>query len=105
PTFAVQNLNLAQGLTLGQLEERHSLTRHFDSRRRHLDSLGTAQAMDRFSQKAFDFVTGPTARRVFDINREDPRVREQYGRHSWGQSTLLARRLVETEGPLAHPTS
>jgi len=95
PDFAVKNLNLAHGLTLGRLEERRSLTRHFDSQRRHFDSLGTAQDMDRFSQEAFEFVTGPTARRAFEINREDPRLREQYGRHGWGQSTLLARRLVE----------
>ena len=51
--------------------------------------------MDRFAQEAFEFVTGPAAREAFDINREDPRLRDRYGRHNWGQSTLLARRLVE----------
>jgi hypothetical protein len=95
PTFSVQNLNLAQGLTLDRLEERRSLTRHFDTVRRHIDSLDTARAMDRFNQEAFDFVTGPAARRAFDMNREEPRLRDRYGRDSWGQSTLLARRLVE----------
>jgi hypothetical protein len=95
PGFKVQNLNLASGLTLDRLEDRRSLARHFDSARRHLDSLSEAQVMDRFEQEAFDFVSGPTARRAFDINLEDPRVRDRYGRHSWGQSTLLARRLVE----------
>ncbi len=95
PSFSVQNLNLAQGLTLDRLEERRSLTRHFDSARRTLDGLGSVQAMDRFAQEAYDFVTGPTARQAFDINREDPRTRDMYGRNSWGQSTLLARRLVE----------
>lgn len=95
PTFSVQNLNLASGLTLDRLGERRSLTRHFDSARRNLESNGTVQAMDRFAQEAYEFVTGPTARNAFDINREDPRLRDMYGRHSWGQSTLLARRLVE----------
>jgi len=95
PNFSVQNLNLAQGLTLDRLDERRSLTRHFDTVRRHIDSLDTARAMDRFNQEAFDFVTGPTARRAFDMNREQPRLRDRYGRDSWGQSTLLARRLVE----------
>ncbi len=93
--YSVQNLNLAQGLSLDRLEERRGLARHFDGALRSLDGQGTAQAMDRFSQEAFDFVTGPTARRAFDIGREDPRVRDLYGRHNWGQSTLLARRLVE----------
>src|SRR5207244_3594817 len=41
------------------------------------------------------FVTGPAARRAFDMSKEDPRLRDSYGRHSWGQSTLLARRLAE----------
>jgi hypothetical protein len=93
--FQVRNLNLASGLTIERLEDRRSLARHFDGARRAVDSLASSQAMDRFSQEAFDFVSGPTARRAFDINKEDPRVRDRYGRHNWGQSTLLARRLVE----------
>ncbi len=93
--FAVQNLNLSSGLTLDRLEDRRSLVRHFDTTRRHLDGLAEAQAMDRFAQEAFDFVSGPAARQAFDLNKEDPRLRDLYGRHSWGQSTLLARRLVE----------
>jgi hypothetical protein len=95
PAFSVQNLNLAGGLNLQRLADRRSLVQHFDAARHELDHQGTAQAMDRFSQEAFDFVTGPTARTAFDLNRESPRLRDLYGRHNWGQSTLLARRLVE----------
>jgi hypothetical protein len=95
PNSSVANLNLAQGLSLERLDDRRSLTRHFDSALRSIDQRGTAEAMDRFSQEAFEFVTGPTARQAFDINREDPRLRDAYGRNNWGQSTLLARRLVE----------
>jgi hypothetical protein len=95
PTYAVQNLNLASGLSLDRLEDRRSLVRHFDGYQRALEGQRTADAMDRFAQEAFNFVTGPTARRAFDIGREEPRLRDQYGRHNWGQSTLLARRLVE----------
>ncbi|HMC63974.1 MAG TPA: DUF1501 domain-containing protein [Gemmataceae bacterium] len=95
PTFSVQNLNLAQGLSVGQLEDRRALTTKFDRSVRTLEKSGTFEAMDRFGQQAFDFVTGPVARRAFDINQEDPRLRDRYGRQSWGQSTLLARRLVE----------
>ena len=51
--------------------------------------------MDRFERQAYDLVTGAKAREAFDISLEKPEVREKYGRHSWGQSTLLARRLVE----------
>ena len=95
PNFTVQNLNLAQGLTLERLEDRRTLNNHFDRMLRDLDNRGTAQSMDRYSQEAFDFVTGPTARAAFNLSSEDPRLRDMYGRHSWGQSTLLARRLVE----------
>jgi hypothetical protein len=93
--FAVPNLNLASGLTLKRLEDRRSLVRHFDTARRELDRLAETKAMDRFARDAFEFVSGPQARRAFDISKEDPRLREQYGRNNWGQSTLLARRLVE----------
>lgn len=95
PNFSVQNINLAAGLTMPRLEDRRSLLRHFDQTRRALEGNGTAEAMDRFNQEAYEFVTGERARRAFDISREDPRLRDRYGRHNWGQSTLLARRLVE----------
>jgi hypothetical protein len=95
PTFSVANLNLANGLNVQRLEDRRSLVRHFDTARSEIDDLAESRAMDRFAQEAFDFVSGPAARRAFDIGKEDPRLRERYGRHNWGQSTLLARRLVE----------
>jgi uncharacterized protein (DUF1501 family) len=95
PNFQVQNFNLAQGLTVDRLEDRRSLVGHFDHARRYLDSLAESQAMDRFAREAYEFVSGPVARRAFDIGKEDPRLRDRYGRHNWGQSTLLARRLVE----------
>lgn len=95
PGFKVANLNLAQGLTMEKLEDRRSLTRHFDAARRAFENNPTVPAMDRFSQEAFDFISGSTARRAFAIDREDPRLRDRYGRHSVGQSALLARRLVE----------
>jgi hypothetical protein len=93
--YRVANLNLASGLTLARLEERRSLVQHFDTWRRDLERRGTAEAMDRFSQEAYEFITGPAARDAFAIDRENPRLRDRYGRHGWGQSTLLARRLVE----------
>jgi uncharacterized protein (DUF1501 family) len=95
PNFTVQNLNLAQGLSVPVLDDRRSLLRHFDQARREIDGLAEAHAMDRATQEAFEFVAGDVARRAFDLSKEDPRLRDRYGRHTWGQSTLLARRLVE----------
>jgi hypothetical protein len=95
PHYAVRNLELAAGLSIDKLEDRRALRDHFDLNRRRLDSLGDTTAIDRFQAEAFEFVSGPAARRAFDLGKEDPRLRDRYGRHNWGQSTLLARRLVE----------
>jgi hypothetical protein len=93
--FSVRNLTLPGGMTLAQLEDRRKLLTSFDTLRRDVDNTGTLATMDRFQQEAYELISGPAARRAFDINQEDPRLRDRYGRHQWGQSTLLARRLVE----------
>ena len=93
--FKVQNLQLTKPLTVKRLENRRALLQNFDKLRRDSDRSGMIDAMDRFDQQAFDFVTGTRARKAFDISSEDPKLRDRYGRNGWGQSTLLARRLVE----------
>ena len=93
--FQVQNVNLPGGLSIARLDDRAGLARHFDKMRRDVDSSGIIDAMDRFERQAYDLVAGAEARRAFDMSLEDPRQRDRYGRHSWPQSMLLARRLVE----------
>ncbi len=93
--FQVNNLNLTSGMSVERLEDRRSLLSAFDNMRRVADNTRTIEALDRFHQKAFDLVAGPDGRKAFDINQEKPELREQYGRNTWGQSVLLARRLVE----------
>jgi len=95
PHFRVQNLHFANGLNLKRLEDRRSLVKHFDTLRKEIDQLATSQAMDRFSEEAFDFLASDRARRAFDLSKEDPRLRDTYGRNSTGQLGVLARRLVE----------
>jgi hypothetical protein len=93
--YSVRNLNLAAGLTLDKLDDRRGLVKHIDTFRKDVDRSGTPQAMDRFAQEAYEFVAGPAARQAFDLAKEDPKLRDRYGRNPWGQSTLLSRRLVE----------
>jgi len=93
--FKVQNLNLAGEMTLSRLESRRSLFQDFDRMRRDVDASGAVEAMNRFQQDAYQLVSSEAARNAFDMTKENPQLREQYGRHSWGQSMLLARRLVE----------
>ncbi|HEY4313567.1 MAG TPA: DUF1501 domain-containing protein [Pirellulales bacterium] len=93
--FKVQNLNLPNDMSLARLEDRQGLFRDFDRMRREVDSSGALDAMNRFQHDAYQMVSGEAARKAFDIGSEDPKLRDQYGRQSWGQSMLLARRLVE----------
>jgi hypothetical protein len=93
--YAVQNLDLTAGLTIDRLEDRRKLQSHFDKVRRDADTSGAMESMDRFNQNAFEMLSSPAARKAFDISSEDTQTRDLYGRSHWGQSALLARRLVE----------
>jgi hypothetical protein len=93
--FKVRDINLVDALTIERLEDRRSLLTQFDRLRRDVDKSGSVKAMDRFELAAYDLVAGERARKAFDLSNEAPELRDRYGRNSWGQSTLLARRLVE----------
>lgn len=93
--FQVRNISLLSSLSIERLQDRRTLLADFDRMRRDIDRSGTLQAMDRFDLQAYELVVGSKAREAFDLSREDDKVRERYGRHTWGQSALLARRLVE----------
>ncbi len=94
-TFKVPNLELVKGLSLDRLADRKSLVAQFDRLNREADTGGRLASMDHFQRAAFEMITGARTREAFDLSREDPKLRERYGRHRWGQSALLARRLVE----------
>lgn len=93
--FRVQDLDLAPGLTIDRLEHRKSLIESLDRISRAADAGNDFAALDRFDEEALSLVSGEHARKAFDLSGEDPALRERYGRNTWGQSTLLARRLVE----------
>jgi hypothetical protein len=93
--FKVRNLALAQGLSVDRIGDRRSLLRSFDTLRRDVDASGNFEAMDKFEQQAYELVTSAEVRQAFDLSSEDEKLRDRYGRHRWGQSTLLARRLAE----------
>src|SRR5262249_56102230 len=63
--------------------------------RRGLDRVVRLRDFDQFRRRALALVTSETTRRALDIRRESERTRDQYGRHLFGQSALVARRLVE----------
>jgi hypothetical protein len=98
PSFAMPELGL--GAEVG--------TDRLDARRRLLDGLLRSSGDDRaaremagFQGRAFDLLCSPATQRAFQLEREPAPVRERYGRNVYGQSVLLARRLIEAGTRLA----
>jgi hypothetical protein len=92
-SFAVRDLNPSGGLTFKRLQDRRAFLETLDQFRCETDA--TLAERDGAYQRAFDLLTGPQARAAFDISAEPDTARDRYGRHTFGQSALLARRLVE----------
>jgi len=97
--YRVDAVGLTGDMSLGRLEGRHTLVDQLDSQRRLLDGSRSLDAMPTFYQRAFSLLTSPRTRQAFDLGQEPARLRERYGRTQVGQSTLLARRLVESGVP------
>jgi uncharacterized protein (DUF1501 family) len=95
PGFSPPNLTLVTGVDNRRLDNRKSLIRQFDRFRRAADATGTMEGIDHFRADAFQLLTSRTVSNAFDLTRESSSTRDRYGRHRWGQSCLLARRLVE----------
>ncbi|MBI3464317.1 MAG: DUF1501 domain-containing protein [Planctomycetes bacterium] len=83
------------GFSLERLRNRDSLLSNLEPPASRLLQSPSAQSMAQFHQRAMEMVTGPEARRAFDLALEPPQLRDRYGRHPIGQNLLLARRLVE----------
>lgn len=93
--FSPPNLTLAAGMQNERFDNRRSLVRQFDQFRRDLDQSGSLEAIDEFRASAFNILTSRAVADAFDLSQETPEKRDRYGRHRWGQSCLLARRLAE----------
>jgi uncharacterized protein (DUF1501 family) len=93
PAFKVKNLTLGSDLTFDRLENRRTVLEALD----RLQRSGDRQVGDlgQHYQRAFELLTSKAVARAFDIGQETDRLRDAYGRHTFGQSALLARRLVE----------
>jgi uncharacterized protein (DUF1501 family) len=94
----VPALRLLEGLSPDRLADRQTLSAELDRKRRALDSL-SAQQWTASHDRAYALLTSGEARAALDLSREDLRTRERYGHTSFGQSCLVARRLVEAGVP------
>ncbi len=93
--YRLPEFTLPADLTTSRLTDRRALLGRINSLINHAEKSGSLDAMTEMQRRAFDLVTGPAAREAFDVARESEATREKFGKHAWGQSALLARRLVE----------
>ncbi|MCA9216148.1 MAG: DUF1501 domain-containing protein, partial [Planctomycetales bacterium] len=85
---------LEGGVQLDRLRKRASLLEQFDQQRRLLDQSEDHE-IDLIRRRAIGLATSTRTRDALNVCREKPQLRDKYGRHLFGQATLLARRLVE----------
>ncbi len=95
PNFSVPNIGLSDQREVKHLSRRASLRQKLDTLERAFDQAGELEALDEFETQAMSLLTNPAAKEAFDLSQEDDRTRDRYGRNTWGQQLLLARRLVE----------
>jgi hypothetical protein len=95
PTFRMTAFDPPADVPLTRLHEREKLLARVETDASPGVRSRSGAALRRFQEKAVELVTGPDARRAFDLNREPPAVRDRYGRSPLGQNLLMARRLIE----------
>ncbi len=97
PNFSVPDLVPPVVVDGSRLNDRRSLMREVDrfAKSAEVAANTKARATAAFRDKAFDLITSPATKAAFDIHAESDKLRDEYGRHSLGQSCLMARRLIE----------
>ena len=98
--FRVDSLRLAQGIEMARLENRQTLLGELNARQRALTEAAECRRLTDEQQLAFSVLTSSKLTQAFEIDREPAEVRDRYGRHAYGQSLLLARRLVQVGVPV-----
>jgi hypothetical protein len=94
--FSVQDITLAKGVDFERLNSRRQMLSLLDRWQRDTDvKLARLDDVDNYYGKAYSLVTSPIAKKAFNLHEEPEKVRNAYGMTMFGQSCLLARRLVE----------
>jgi Protein of unknown function (DUF1501) len=100
PDFSIKTLTLPNDVDPLRFRGRIDLTAALDRQGENLARSAAVRGMDGHYERAFRLLQSAAARRAFDLASEPARVRERYGWHHFGQSCLIARRLVEAGVPL-----
>ena len=96
PNFKLPELSLPSNLSSKRLASRRDLQRLINRQSKLLDFSAKAQGLDAYYEKALSMLTSPRVRQAFDLSQEPEQLRNRYGRSTYGQGCLLARRLVES---------
>jgi uncharacterized protein (DUF1501 family) len=100
PGFGMDSLRPAEGIDVSRMDNRRSLLAELDVQQAQLASVAEARRLSDQQSLAFSILTSGRIARAFDMEQEPAAVRDRYGRHAFGQSLLLARRLVEVGVPV-----
>ena len=100
PDFKVDNLRPAAGMDVNQLHDRMALLTAVNDQRKWLAEQAETKKMTDQQHQALAVLTSGKVARAFDIDKEPAAVRDKYGRHAFGQSCLMARRLIEAGVPV-----
>ncbi|HAP07069.1 MAG TPA: DUF1501 domain-containing protein [Planctomycetaceae bacterium] len=93
--FQVPDLALPAEISGDRFSSRRQLLAALNDGHRQLELAAAGGQFSHHARQAFDLLAGRAARRAFEINEEPDQLRDQYGRNRFGQSLLLARRLVQ----------
>lgn len=93
--FEVPHLKLVAGMDGERLGDRRNLLAQLDQMKERFDGQLELHSIDPFREAAYRMLINPQVARAFDLDQERAELRDRYGRHRWGQSCLLARRLAE----------
>jgi hypothetical protein len=93
--FRVRNLTPPDKVTLDRLLRRRAMVKSLDAFARDVPPTALTTSRDQFSEQAYSLMTSSAALSAFRLQDESPALREKYGRNPFGQSCLLARRLIE----------
>jgi hypothetical protein len=91
----LDDLTLRKDVSKERLSRRAKLLDQVNAAMPDIEKAVEGYALDRYYEKAFDLILSGRARDAFDLSKEDEKVRDRYGRHTFGQGCLLARRLIE----------
>ncbi len=93
--FSLPELSLPNGLTTERLQNRREIQQLVNRQTKLLDYAAAARGLESYYEKTLGMLNSSKVRDAFNLSAEPQSVRERYGRTTYGQSCLLARRLVE----------